>query len=67
MELSVYDNVINKHLRPILQKLLSQCTAKQQAFFKRMYPCGIEKMESKQVIRAIDQCEETIKKNLKTK
>ena len=50
--------------RDSLRQLLSHCTGKQQRFFKRMYPMGIDEMTEQQVRRAIEQCEATIKKNL---
>ena len=46
-----------------LNKLLDQCTEKQQAFFARIYPMGINGMSASQVRRGIEQCEATIKKN----
>ncbi len=55
-------HTIDKHLRPILIELLSQCTKKQQAFFKRMYK-DVNTMNVEKIPRAIEQCEATILKN----
>ena len=56
-------NKIKTCEREVLQNLLDQCTPKQQIFFKRMYPEGIDKMNSQSIHRAIQQCEATIVRN----
>lgn len=56
-------NKIKKYEQETLQGLLEQCTQKQQEFFKRMYPEGITNLETKEMHRAIKQCEATIKLN----
>jgi hypothetical protein len=43
-----------------LKDLLSKCTEPQQAFFLRLYPDGVPK---DRMAWAIQQCENTIKKN----
>lgn len=53
----------DKRIRDTLKDLLSQCTEKQQAFFLRMYPEGIDKMSESKIANAIDQCERTVIKN----
>jgi|FAXJ01.1.fsa_nt_gi hypothetical protein len=46
--------------RGLLNEALAQCTAEQQAFFRRIFPDGVP--ESK-LVSAIDLCERTIRKN----
>lgn len=50
-------------LRDACSILLAECTAEQQAFFLRLYPGGLEKMDHDKLCNAIDQCQRTIKKN----
>lgn len=50
-------------LRERCALLLAECTPEQQAFFLRIYPCGLEKMDQNKLCNAIDQCQRTIKKN----
>lgn len=52
-------------IRDLLKDLLNQCTEKQQAFFLRMYPDGVDGMPKEKIPRAIEQVEATIKKNEK--
>ena len=61
---SVRESVQDKYLRPVLVDLLSQCTKKQQAFFLRMYPGGVEELAVDKIPNVIRQCERTIEKNL---
>lgn len=49
--------------RDSLRELLNKCTEKQQAFFARLYPMGINNMSERRLRRGIEQCEATIKKN----
>ena len=62
--MSTLENLDDQYVET-LKSLLSQCTEKQQKFFTRMYPMGIDEMENHQVRRAIEQCEATIRKNEK--
>ncbi len=57
---SMTEHTNNKHLRPILKKLLLQCTEKQRANFKRMYG-SVETMPFAKIPMAIYQCENSIK------
>ena len=59
MSESMTERTTNKHLRPILKDLLSQCTEKQQATFARMYG-SVEAMPFAKVPMAIHQCETTL-------
>ena len=56
---------IDKFKRDELKKLLSQCTVKQQQFFLRLYPGGIDKMGDNMIRWSIIQCAATIKRNKK--
>lgn len=60
---SITQDVIDRHLRPKLQNLLSQCTTEQQSFFSRIYPGGVEKLSPDKIPMAIKQCENTIRGN----
>lgn len=60
---STGETIIDEYLRPELRELLSQCTSKQQAFFKRMYPGGAEKISIEKIPHAMWQCKNTIRKN----
>ena len=62
--LNAKQDVIDRHLRPKLKELLSQCTPEQQAFFIRMYPVGVDEISPEKIPWAISQCERTIKENL---
>lgn len=62
---SITDNVNKEYLFPILKDLLSQCTLKQQQFFLRMYPAGVENIEPEKIPFAIWQCKNTLAKNAK--
>lgn len=52
---------IEEFERTLLEDRLRQCTEKQVAFFKKIYPNGVP--ESK-LIDAIDLCNRTIRKNV---
>ena len=56
-------NKIKKYEREVLRSLLNRCTPKQQLFFEKMYPEGIDKMSSQNIYRAIRQSERTIAGN----
>ncbi len=64
--LNANQDVIDRHLRPILIDLLAQCTEKHQNLFVRMYPAGVDKMSTEKIPWAISQCERTIKENEST-
>lgn len=54
---------IDDFTREKMQKLLGQCTEKQQDLFSRMYPSGIAQMPVDKISWAIKQLERTIAKN----
>lgn len=56
---------IEKYTRKVLKKLVSQCTQEQQDFFKKIYPEGIDLMNSDKLNTAIQLCERTVIKNAK--
>lgn len=56
-------NKIKQYEKELLRGLLKQCTQKQQEFFGKMYPEGIDKIDTKSLYRAIQQCEATLKIN----
>ena len=55
-------NRLDGQYRIELLALLGRCTDKQQAFFARMYPMGIEQMTMQKLRRGIEQCEVTLAK-----
>ena len=61
--MDIRDAVSEKHLRPILRNLLSQCTERQQTFFKRAFG-SVDDTSAEKIPSAIALCERTIKKNL---
>ena len=58
---------IKDPLRCQLRALLSQCTEKQQAFFARIYPDGIDALGDARLETAIGLCERTLNKHKETK
>lgn len=60
-----FNNQVVEHKRSMIRDLLEQCTEKQQAFFKRLYPMGIEELPEDKMKRAYEQCEDTLIKNHK--
>ena len=49
--------------RPGLRRLLAQCTEKQQAFFTRVFPEGIDALTEEKIKGAIALVLRTLKKN----
>lgn len=60
MSISINDKVTS-FKRQLLADALEQCSDKQRALFRRLYP---EPIPDDKLIQAIDLCERTIKKNL---
>ena len=56
---------IDKYKNYILKELFYQCTEKQQEFFDHLYPYGIDHIPKEKLDWAIQQCENTIKENIK--
>jgi len=56
---------IEQYKRNTLKMLLMQCSSGQQRLFHRMYPDGPDGMPEEKIPWAIQQCENTIKKNEK--
>lgn len=56
---------IKQYRLQILKELYHQCTSLQQRLFDRMYGDSIDKMPDSKIDWAIQQCENTIKKNTK--
>ena len=54
---------IDEYKYKLLRELLSKCTEKQQKFFDRLYPEGIENIKYGNFNTAIKQVERTIEKN----
>lgn len=46
-----------------VEKLLSQCTPKQQAFFGKLYPGGVNSLSGDKLLNAYDQCARTVRRN----
>lgn len=63
MQMSETLDKIKQFERDSLRNLLNQCTPKQQKFFERMYAGGVDLIPREKILRAIVQCEATIKKN----
>jgi hypothetical protein len=58
-----FNKQVEQFERDLLKNLLLQCTQEQQSFFLKLYPDGVANMPRKQIKRASEQCEATIKKN----
>jgi len=56
------ENILDKHLRPILKDLLAQCNDGNRRKFARIYG-DVETMDANKIAYAIAICERTIKKN----
>lgn len=56
---------IKQYRLQILKELYHQCTPSQQRLFDRMYGDSIDKMPDSKINWAIQQCENTVKKNIK--
>jgi len=60
------DALADELLRGTLKELYEQCTSEQQVFFCRMYK-SLEEIPEEKVRWAIQQCENTIRKNKREK
>lgn len=56
---------VEEFRRNKLRELLAQCEPGQQEVFGRMYPEGVDEMPVDKLDWATQQCENTIRKNLK--
>lgn len=54
---------IEAYRRSVLADLLAQCTPEQQGFFQKLYGTDINAIPDAKVNWAIQQCENTIRKN----
>lgn len=63
MELKVLKQLDAKYEETLVE-MFDQLRPEQQDLFRRMYPEGIGKMESRKIRVAIEQCERTINDNL---
>lgn len=50
-------------MRGEVREALAQCTPKQQAFFARLYPQGVDRLPERKLLVAHDQCIRTAEKN----
>lgn len=56
------EDINDRHLRPILKDLLSQCTEPQKTQFGRAFG-DVDELAPDRIHTAISLCERTIKKN----
>ena len=56
------NNIISKHLRPVLQELFAKCTKGQQGKFIRLFGT-VDAMDAEEIPSAMALCERTIKNN----
>lgn len=57
--------MVDHCLRLILMRLMAECTQAQNEFFKRVYPKGIDKLNTHDLQSAIGLYQRTIAKNKK--
>lgn len=56
------EQVVTDALRAEANDLLGMCTDKQQAFFAKIFPAGIDKLTDEKLKHAIGLCRRTLQK-----
>lgn len=62
-EIPTTDELLSRTLRNEITALLSECTERQQAFFTRIFPTGVNRLTEDKLRSAHDLCRRTVEKN----
>lgn len=60
------EDLVLQTLRRETNQLLAECTEKQQAFFARIFPNGLDKVGEQKLRSAYELCRRTVEKNRET-
>ena len=63
MSITTNRSDVKEFLRSSIKDALAQCTERQQAFFHKIYPKGVNGIADSNLQTALELCERTIAKN----